>query len=154
MPVDPDTKLITYKEVVTANGTPNELFNRTIEWVNAQYKNPTVATKVRNPSTGIIEIVHRIELVQEKEGVMLPAGIIDYTMKIELKDNRYRYIISHFNLKDVSPYPIEVWMDKSNKAYNPSWDSYLKQVDTVCLKLTESLKLALQPPAAKKTDEW
>ena len=47
MPVDPDTKLITYKEVVTVTGTPAELFNRAIEWINKQYKNPADATKVR-----------------------------------------------------------------------------------------------------------
>lgn len=154
MPVDADTKLITYKEVVTVPGTPAELFNRAIEWVNKQYKNPADATKVRNPATGIIDIIHRIELVKDDKGLSRPAGIIDYSLKIELKEGRYRYTITSFNLKDASRQPIERWMDKKDKAYIPEWDDYLKQVNEFTLKLIESLKAGMQPPVVKKADEW
>lgn len=153
-PVDPDTKLITYKEVVTVTGTPTELFNRAIEWVNKQYKNPTDATKVRNPATGLIEIIHRIELTRDDKGVSRPAGIVDYAMKLEIKDGRYRYTITNFNFKDVSRQPIEKWMDKKDKAYTPDWDNYLTQVDVATKKLIETLKQGMLPPAPKKTDEW
>ena len=118
-PVDPDTKLITYKEVVEVPGNTSELFNRSIEWVNTRYKNPTEATKVRNPATGLIEIIHRIELTREEKGMVRPAGIVDYSMKIEMKDGRYRYTITNFNYKEVSRKPIEFWMDKKDKAYSP-----------------------------------
>lgn len=154
LPVDPDTKLITYKEVVTVTGTPTELFNRAIEWVNKQYKNPTDATKVRNPATGLIEIIHRIELTRDDKGVSRPAGIVDYAMKLEIKDSRYRYTITNFNFKDVSRQPIEKWMDKKDKAYTPDWDNYLTQVDVATKKLIETLKQGMLPPAPKKTDEW
>jgi hypothetical protein len=154
LPVDPETKLITYKEVVTVPGTPSELFNRAIEWINKQYKNPTDATKVRNPATGVIEIIHRFELTKDEKGMTRPAGIVDYTMKLEMKDGRYRYTISNFNSKDVSRQPLERWMDKKDKAYIPAWDDCLKQVDDATRKLIESLKLGMQPPAPKKPDEW
>ena len=36
MPVDPDTKLITYKEVVNTTGKPADLYIRAIAWVNKQ----------------------------------------------------------------------------------------------------------------------
>jgi hypothetical protein len=154
VPVDPDTKLITYKEVVTVPGNPGELFNRAIEWINKQYKNPADATKVRNPQTGLIEIIHRIELTKDDNGVMRPAGIVDYSMKLEMKEGRYRYTITNFNYKDVSRKPIEYWMDKKDKAYTPVWDNYLKQVDDATRKLIESLKTGMQPPTPKKPDEW
>ena len=154
LPVDPDTKLVVYKEVVTIAGTPSELFNRAIEWINKQYKNPTDATKVRNPATGLIEIIHRIELTYEQDGVIRPAGIVDYSMKIELKEGRYRYTITNFTLKDISRQPIERWMNKKDKAYIPAWDSYLKQIDDATRKLIESLKQGMQPPVVKKPDEW
>ena len=137
-----------------APNQPAQVNNRAIEWVNKQYKNPSDATKVRNPATGLIEIAHRIELSKETKGVVLPAGIVDYTMKLELKEGRYRYTITNFNFKDISRQPIEHWMDKKDKAYTPLWDIYLKQVDDATRKLIESLKLGLQPPAPKKTDEW
>ncbi|MEI6060155.1 MAG: DUF4468 domain-containing protein [Bacteroidota bacterium] len=154
IPVDPETKLITYKEVVSVTGTHAELFNRAIEWVNKQYKNPTVVTKVRNPATGLIEILHRIELTNDASGVTLLSGIVDYTLKIELKEDKYRYTISGFNYKSASRDPIEHWLDKTDKAYSPVWDNYLKQVDAYSRKLIDSLKLGMQPPAAIKKDEW
>lgn len=154
LPVDQDSKLITYKEVVTVSGTPAELFNRAIEWVNKQYKNPTDATKVRNPATGLIEIIHRIELVKDEKGITRPAGIVDYSLKLEMKEGRYRYTITNFNYKDVSRQPIEIWLNKKDKAYLPAWDEYLKQVDNATLKLIEGLKLGMLPPAPKKPDEW
>ncbi|MEI8047060.1 MAG: DUF4468 domain-containing protein [Bacteroidota bacterium] len=154
IPVDPDTKLITYKEVVTVAGTPAELFNRAIEWVNKEYKNPMDATKIRNQATGLIEIIHRIELTKDVDGTKLLAGIVDYSMKLELKDGRYRYTITNFNLKDVSRKPIEFWMDTKDKTYIPLYADYLKQVDDFTRKLIESLKTGMQPPAPKKVDEW
>lgn len=154
IPVDPDTKLITYKEVVAEKGTKAEFFNRAIEWINKQYKNPAEATKVRNPQSGIIEIIHRIELTFEEKGLTRPGGIVDYSFKLELKDGRYRYTINNFTLRQASRFPIEKWMDKNDKAYSPSCGDYLEQVDKFTRQLIESLKLGMKPPAEKKPDEW
>ncbi|MDO9255758.1 MAG: DUF4468 domain-containing protein [Bacteroidales bacterium] len=154
MPVDPETKLITYKEVVTVAGTPSELFNRAIEWINKQYKNPADATKVRDQASGIIEIVHRIELSKIEKGATLVAGRVDYSMKIELKDGRFRYTITNFNMKEISRQPFERYMNKLDKSYIPAWDDYLKQVDDFTRKLIESLKQGMQAPAPKKPDTW
>lgn len=154
LPVDPDSKLITYKEVVTVAGTQAELFNRAIEWVNKQYKNPTEATKIRDAASGVIEIIHRIELTTNDNGVNRGAGIVDYSMKIELKEGRYRYTITNFNYKDISRQPVERWMNTADKAYLPVWGNYLKQIDETANKLIQSLKLTMQPPAPKKVDSW
>jgi len=154
MPIDPDTKLITYKEVVTIAGTPAELFNRAIQWVNKQYKNPVDATKVRDQASGIIEIVHRIELTRIEQGATILAGRVDYSMKLEMKDGRYRYTITNFNVKDLSRQPLERYMDKKDPSYIPLWDDYLKQVDNFTRKMIESLKQGMQPPAEKKPDTF
>lgn len=154
MPVDPETKLITYKEVVTVAGTPAELFNRAIEWINKQYKNPADATKVRDQASGVIEIVHRIEISRTEQGATLVAGRVDYSMKLEMKDGRFRYTITNFNMKDISRQPLERYMDKNDKAYIPAWDDYLKQVDDFTRKMIESLKNGMQTPAEKKPDTW
>ena len=154
MPVDPDTKLITYKEVVTTTGKPADLYIRAIAWVNKQYKNPADATKVRDPETGLIEITHRFEITKVEKGATLLAGVVDYTLKLELKDGRYRYTITNFNLKSVSRQPIEQWLDKNSQTYTPAWDDYLKQVDVQIHKLIDGLKLAMQPTADKKPDNW
>jgi hypothetical protein len=154
MPVDEETKLITYKEVVQEAGTKLELFNRAIEWINKTYKNPADVTKVREPETGLIELIHRIELTYDEKGVTRSGGIIDYLLRIELKEGRYRYTFTNFNLKQASRVPIEKWMDKTNKAYSPSWDDYLFQVDKATRELIDSLKKGMMPPVKKKPDEW
>lgn len=154
IPMDPDSKLITYKEVVQVEGTRSELFNRAIEWVNKQYKNPTAATTVRDPQTGLIDILHRIELTFDEKGVTRLAGIVEYSIKLELKEGRYRYTITNFTFKQVSRTPVEKWLDKSDKAYNPEWDNYLLQINQFTLKLIDSLKQGMLPLAPKKVDEW
>jgi hypothetical protein len=154
MPVDPDSKLITYKEVVTVPGTPAELFNRAIEWINKEYKNPVDATKVRDQASGVIEIIHRIEITRVEQGATLLAGRVDYTMKLEMKDGRYRYTITNFIWRDMSRRPLEQFMNKQNQSYIPAWDDYLKQVDNFTHKLIASLKQGMQAPAAKKPDQW
>ncbi|MBK7212328.1 MAG: DUF4468 domain-containing protein [Bacteroidales bacterium] len=154
LPIDEDTKLITYKEVVQQAGTKLDLFNRAVEWINKNYKNPADVTKVRNPETGLIELIHRIELSYDEKGVSRSAGIVDYTLRLELKEGRYRYTFTNFNLKQASRVPIEKWLDKSDKAYIPAWDNYLAQVDAYTKTLIESLKKGMEPPAVKKSDDW
>jgi hypothetical protein len=154
MPVDPETKLITYKEVVTIQGTPAELFNRAVEWINKQYKNPVDATKVRDQASGVIEIIHRFDITRQEKEIQRPVGIIDYSLKIEMKDGRYRYTLTNLNRRDVSRQPIEKWLDKSDKAYSPDMEIYLKQIDDAARKLIDSLKQGMQPPIQKKPDTW
>lgn len=154
VPVDEDTKLITYKEVVQQQGNKTELYNRALEWINKTYKNPSDVTRVRNPENGVIELIHRIELNYTEKDVTRSAGIVDYFMKIECRDGRYRYTITNFNLRQVSRYPIEKWMDKSDKDYKPVFNQYLGIVDTAVRQIIASLKEGMQPPVEKKPDEW
>ena len=155
IPVNPETKLITYQEVVKVDGTIKDLFSRAIDWVNVNYKNPADVTKVRDPQSGLIEILHRIELERtDKQDSKIDAGIIIYTLKLELKDGRYRYTITDLNLKQSSKFPIERWLDKKDKAYNPNWDLYLAQMDKQIKTIIESLKKGMLPGIQKKEDIW
>jgi hypothetical protein len=155
LPINPDTKLITYQEVVKVEGTSKDLFSRAIDWINVNYKNPADVTKVRDPQSGLIEILHRIELERtDKQETKIDAGIIIYTMKLELKDGRYRYTITDLNLKQSSKFPIERWLDKKDKAYNPNWNLYLAQLDKQVKTLIESLKKGMLPGIKKKEDIW
>lgn len=154
IPVDPDTKLITYREVVQQQGTKDQLYPRVIDWLNSFYKNPADICRVRNPENGIIEILHRIEIYYpETDGIKKPMGLVNYSVKIECKENKYRYTITDFNLKQASKFPIERWLDKNDKAYNENCDYFLKQVDDFTQNLIKSLKGKMQP-TIKKEDNW
>lgn len=153
-PIDKDTQLITYQEVVTQAGTADELYIRAIEWINTQYKNPADVCRVRNRESGVIEILHRFEIINDEADNKLIAGIVNYTLKIEFKPGRYRYTLSDLTLRQSTRFPVEKWMDKTDKMYSPLWDSYLNQVNRQSLELVESLKAGMQPPVVKEEEKW
>ena len=76
-----------------------------------------------------------------------------YDIKIETKDNKYRYTLNNFQLRAASHFPIEKWLNKNDPAYNPKWDAYLYQIDTTMRNLVIKLKEGMKPKVIKK-DEW
>jgi hypothetical protein len=154
IPVDADTKLVAYKDAINETGTKDELYIRSLEWINANYKNAAEVTRRRDAVNGEIEGQHRIQLFyKDKDGVIIKTGLVEYTFKLQFKDNKYRYFFTNFYLIDKSRYPIENWMDKTKPGYSPLWDEYLNIIDIHICKLIESLKTTMQARKIKK-DEW
>ena len=153
-PVDNDTQLINYQDVIQQSGTADELYIRAIEWLNTYYKNPADVCKVRNRESGVIEIGHRFEIHNEADGAKLIAEIVRYNLKLEFKPGRYRYTISDLERKQASRYPVERWLDKSDKTYSPLFEGYLRQMDTQIKELIASLKEGMQPPVIKVEEKW
>ena len=154
-PIDIETQLITYQEVVKEEGTKDELFNRCINWLNNFYNNPVSVTKVRDNKTGKIKGNHRFRIYYfDKDGNKLDGGMVLYSFVIELKDGRYRYTITDFVLKKTSRYSVEKWFDKSDPAYNPQWNKYLEQIADFVAGWTENLKMKMKPAPKKVEEEW
>ncbi len=154
IPLDADSKLVTYKEVVNETGSKDELYTRSFDWINANYKNPSDVTRRRDAVNGEIEGQHRIQLYYtDKEGNTIKTGLVEYTFTLQFKENRYRYIFTNFYLKDKSRYPIENWLDKTKAGYSPLWDEYLLIIDNHIRKLIDALKAAMPAKKVKK-DEW
>jgi hypothetical protein len=154
LPMDPDTKLITYREVVDQEGIKDVLFDRGMGWLRIYYVNPNAVANVMDKPNGKIEGTGRIRLYYfDKDSNRLDAGLVLYALKMEFKDNKYRYTLNDFTLKAASRVPLEKWMNKKDPAYNPQWDSYLYQVDTTMQRLIRSMKEGMKPKVIKK-DEW
>lgn len=154
IPVDSDSKLIMYREVVNQEGNPNILYDRGASWFGAYYKSPTSVLKVQDKVNGKIEGNGRFTIYYfDEQGNKREGGQINYDIKLELKENKYRYTLVNFNLKAASKFPVEKWLNKNDPAYNPNWDSYLYQIDTTMLSLVKNLKEGMKPKAIKK-DEW
>jgi hypothetical protein len=155
LPVDPESRKILFREVVEQQGTPAYLYNKSIEWFGYYYPNPQTIYTVQDKENGKIEGLGRMKIyyTDDATGVKRDGGIIVYQIKIELKENKYRYTLTDFNLKTTSRSPIEKWMNKTDPAYNPNWDSYLYQVDTTMQRLISSMKEKMKPTVIKK-DEW
>ncbi|MFH1161072.1 MAG: DUF4468 domain-containing protein, partial [bacterium] len=127
---------------------------KAMEWFNYYYPNPTSLFNVQDKVNGKLEGTGRMNIYfTDKSGTKITGGQVLYTIRLEFKDNRYRYTLTDFNLKTTSRYPLEKWLDKADPAYNPQWDSYLYQIDTTMQRLVSSLKEKMQPVETKK-DEW
>jgi hypothetical protein len=155
LPVDPDSKKIMYREVVEQQGKPAYLYNKAIEWFGFYYPNAQSVFSVQDKENGKVEGIGRMKIyfTDEASGVKQEGGLLLYQIKMEMKDDKYRYTLTDFNLKGASRFPIERWMNKSDPAYNPRWDSYLYQVDTTMQRLISTMKEKMKPTVVKK-DEW
>lgn len=154
VPIDEDTKLITYKEIVWQEGESSKLYTTAIAWVNANYKNPNEVTSIREPENGKLVLNHRFKIFNvDKNGLQSDAGIIKYTLKLEFKPNRYRYVFTDFNLQATSKFPLERWLDKNDPQYTSLCPGNLYQVDTTVNGIIKSLKKGMIPKIAKP-DEW
>jgi hypothetical protein len=154
LPVDSASKLIQFREVVNQEGNPGILYDRGASWFSTFYKSPTSVLKVQDRVNSKLEGAGRFTIYYvDEQGNKRDGGLINYDIKLELKENKYRYTLVNFNLKAASKFPIEKWLNKNDPAYNPNWDSYLFQVDTTMQSLVRNLKEGMKPKVIKK-DEW
>ena len=156
MPVDATSGMITYQEVVNVLGTKDELFNRCSEWLHTFYPNPWEATKVRDQATGLIRIQHQFRVYEYgQDSLKTDVGMIIYNLKLEFKEEKYRYTIDNLLLKSVSRYPIENWLDKNRPDYSEKYQNYLNQIDHFFRdELIPSLKTGMLPPQEVPEDKW
>jgi hypothetical protein len=155
-PIDPNTKLITYQEVVPETGTKDELFNRCVYWLNEFYKNPVEVTKVRDQASGIIKGQHQIRLhLVNPDGIKVDAGVVLYNFKVELRENRYRYTVDNFVLKQVSRFPAERWLNKADPEYSTDWPLFIQQIDVFIRdEFVPALKAKMKPEVKVPEVEW
>jgi len=155
MPIDTDSRKIMYREKVDLEGTPAYLYDKAVLWFSYYYPNPQSVYNVQDKVNGKIEGTGRLKIYfkDEKSGVRLEGGMIQYLIKLEFKENKYRYTLTDFKLKTASGFPVEKWLNKNDPAYNSNWDSYLYQIDTTMQRLTATLKEKMKPTVIKK-DEW
>ncbi len=155
IPVNEDSGLITWQEVVKENGSKDALYNRCIEWVNSEYKNPQQVTKVRDPEDGRIMLQHRIRMVDvQPDGSEINSNtVVSYILRLEFKENRYRYTFTEFTMLESSKYPLERWLNPEDPSYLPVYELYLVQVDKAIHDVVKSLKEGMKEKVIKE-DIW
>jgi len=155
IPIDGETNKIKFQESVDEKGSKDELFNRSINWLNKTYKDPVRITSIRDIETGKIEGKHRFRIYYwDEDSVKHQGGTINYTFIVQFKENKYRYTIENLLLKSQTNLPIEKWLDKSDPAYNKQWDSYLQQIADFVNNWGENLKELMKPEPEKAEDDW
>ena len=155
MPIDENTKLVSYREVVQMQGSSEVLFERALKWANTYYKNPIAVIKKKDKSSGIIECVSNIQIYTlAKDGVTrVNAGSVYYTLTIEARENRYRYTITDIYKKEQAQFPIEKWLDNTRPEWTAVRYDHLHQIDEAIRKLMENIEEGMVPEKVI-IDEW
>ena len=155
MPIDENTKLVTYKKVVQMRAAPSELYDRAYAWANKYYKNPTTVIKRADKSSGELECVSNIPIYTlAKDGVTrTSAGYVYYTLTIEARDNRYRYTITDIHKRESAQFPIEKWLDTSRPEWTAVRYDHLHQIDEAVKVLMQSIEEGMKPTKVV-VDEW
>ncbi len=155
VPVDPETGIIKFQEVVDEPGTQEKLFNRCIYWLNDYYANPTRVTTIRDFNTGRIEGKHNFRIYHfTEDSVKTLAGTVDYVFDIEFKKDKYRYTITNLKLRSKTRLPVEKWLNKNDPEYNEQWDNYLQQMAIFFEEWSSNLKTRMKPEVEKTDDDW
>jgi len=155
LPIDEHTKLITYQDVIQMKGTPDTLYQRAYEWAKKYYQNPTQVIKVADANKKVIECVSNVKITTpSRDGkTQVAAGYVYYNLRIEARQDRYRYTITNFNLRGVANQPIEIWFDSTKPEWSPMRYEHLRQVDEAIHQLMENLEEGMEPKPIIN-DDW
>ncbi|MCF8256126.1 MAG: DUF4468 domain-containing protein [Flavobacteriales bacterium] len=159
MPVSKETKLITYEGVGKVDGkSSGELYDRAFEWVKTYYKNPMEKLRRQERDNGEMEVFARFPIfAYDKKGekTSSQSGLIQYTLTLQFKDGRYKYVITDLNMKATSNPPIDGWLtDKEN---DPNADNHVYQlidIDTELNALIKDMTHKIAAKADKAGDDW
>lgn len=156
LPIDADSKLITYSQVVEFTATRDSVYNKAMAWFHTYFKNPTGVIREKSPENGEIMGKHQFKILNppDKKGIQTMKGIIQYTVKVQVKDNKTRVVLTDFNYKDISYNPLEKWMDKTSAGYGNINQYYLEQVDKEAKGLLEHFSKYMKEPLKQKNDNW
>ena len=157
MPMDEETGLISYSEVVSVDGaSATDLYDRAFAWGKGYYKNFGEKLRKEDKEGGRLEIFGRFSVfAHDKKGNVTSSkiGLIQYTLGVDLKDSRYRYTITKFNQKSGSYLACEKWLD--SKDDNMSNNAYkLMDIDSEMQGLLKDFKKAMATAPAAKKDDW
>ncbi len=155
MPIDENTNLVSYREVVQMTGSSEVLYERALAWANKYYKNPMAVIKKKDPQSGIIECVSNIPIYTlAKDGITkVNAGYVYYTLTIEARESRYRYTITDIYKKEQAQYPIEKWLDNTRPEWTAVRYDHLHQIDEAVRKLMKDIQEGMLPEKVI-VDEW
>jgi hypothetical protein len=160
---------LTYTEVVqTDSASKNELYNRAKLWFVNAYNSASDVLQMDNKEEG--QIIGKAIMKYNPtvfSGSEQTKGNIKYTIKIFVKDSRYKYEITDFvhdpygnqygktsmgliTTDEECPNPKSMAKGWSNKV----WRDIKNQIESNMTSLIASLKQSMTKQAESKSDDW
>lgn len=154
MPIDDESKVVTYQGTVEVAGTQKELYKKALTWFNSYFKNPAEKLRGADSINGSIDGYIRFKIYnpENKDGLKTEAGMVQYSLLLNFKDGKFRYTITNINWKQPSYYAIEKWMDKKDQYYKSEFDYYLVQTNDEAQKVINDLSTYMKKIQVKKED--
>ena len=154
---DPLTGEIVYSEVIQAPGASQaELYLRAKLWFVDAFKSARAVVQADEREAGLIQGRGWRSIYTAAAGFTMQSKLW-YTVKLALKDGRYKYDISDFQVEpfpsqyylNPSPTPIEaiIFSNTSNKQTAKSIHSYQREMSIAAAEIEEALKLGMAKPA-------
>lgn len=160
---------LSYSEVVQVNDVlKNELFNRAKLWFATTYNSANDVLQIENKEEG--ELIGKAILKYEPNilsGSEQLKGNIRYTIKIYVKDGRYKYEITDFthdpygnmygkksmglittDMENPNPLPL------SKGWSNRVWNDIKSQIDIPIVGIIDNLKKEMIKKTESKNNDW
>lgn len=159
-PVDANTGRLLYSEVVRVDSVNSqELYVRAHSWIARSFNSASNVIQLDDKAAGMI-VVKGVFAV--KDNVVNPtmmdvslSGTVDFTLEIQTRDGRYKYIITDLVFKllgqreyDLRSSTISVGGFYKTKT-NMRWLELRQNTDATILRIIESLRQAMTT-----SEEW
>jgi hypothetical protein len=169
LPIDPDTRMITYTEVINVDSSVSklELYSRAREWFAKAYNSSQNVIQMDDKESGKIVGKALTRVYHKALGSNYPSGYINYTISLYLKDGKYKYEITNFyhtgqpvsagRIEDMGPCEEMINTRKKTMgiSYQKTFNYYLYQLDVNTKSLVLGLKESMNRASnGKKKDDW
>ncbi|HRO47671.1 DUF4468 domain-containing protein [Agriterribacter sp.] len=108
IPFNPETKEIVYDSVYEISGTKDELYTKAKSWVAESFKSSAVPINTDDRQAGVIicngSVEFIFQLAKGKKARKSDAiGEANFVLKILLKDNKYKVVVTDIRTNTESP---------------------------------------------------
>lgn len=160
LPLNSETNLIEYSELVKIDSTTTqkELYSRAKEWVAITFKSAKDVIQMDDSENGILILKGIMPI---SGGMYLADGKVDFTMKIQLKNGRYKYWITNFIHSSYKPGYSGGSLENAKPAcgsmsmVKKGWIQVKETTNNYALSIIENLKnFITKQNIQKKGDNW
>lgn len=160
LPVNKESKMIEYTELVTVDSplTQNILYSKAKDWFAKAFISSENVIQKDDKEAGII--IGK-GIIPVTGGIYLTDSKIDFTLKVQVKDGRYKYWISNFNHKSYKDGYSGGALENEKPAcgnfnmVKKGWIEVKEIADQNAKKIVKSLKDALSMKSTEpEKDNW
>jgi hypothetical protein len=156
LPIDPDTDMIIYKEIVDVDSiNKDQLYKNAIAWISIKFKSAKDVIQLDDAVNHRIIAKGNFDVYAGKKA----AGIIKFTLKIDTKDNKYKYEFTDLYHAGNSNYypehgPCEDMIKTKDRVFGIS---YQKQYNKILTDMDETINRligSLKDKMTEKEEDW